>query len=404
MKRSLRSRKQALLTALSPLFLLIFQACSRAAAQPANAPPLPKIDVATVVSRDVVEWDEFSGRLEAVHAVAIRPRVSGYVTAVRFQEGTVVRKGDLLFEIDARPFQTEVDRLRAEVARANATVQRATTELDRAKLLSSEDAMTPEEHDRRAAFAKESAAQVAAVQAALRAAELNLEFTRVTSPIDGRIGRAIVTAGNLVSAGPPEATLLTSVVSIDPIYATFEADEQTFQNYVDLARKGERATARAIGLPVRMALANEAGFPHEGTLNFLDNQIDPSTGTIRGRTIFTNHDLALTPGSFVRLRLPGSAGYPAVLIQDRAIGTDLDKRFVYAIANDGTVEYRAVELGPIVNGLRVVRTGLKAGDVIVVNGLQHVRPGAHIDPVKGPMDMAAVTEGSGGVRAAGITQ
>jgi multidrug efflux system membrane fusion protein len=401
MKRSFRSRKQAILIALSPLFFILLQACSRAVAQPAGAAPLPKIDVATVVSRDVVEWDEFSGRLEAVHAVAIRPRVSGYVTAVRFREGSVVRKGDLLFEIDARPFQTEVDRLRAEVARANATVQRATSELDRANNLSSEDAMTPEERDRRGAFAKESAAQLAAVQAGLRAAELNLELTRVTSPIDGRVGRAIITAGNLVSAGPPEATLLTSVVSIDPIYASFEADEQTFQNYVDLARKGERATARAIGLPVRMALANEQGFPHHGTLDFLDNQIDPSTGTIRGRTIFANRDLALTPGSFVRLRLPGSAGYRAVLIQDRAVGTDLDKRFVYALAVDGAVEYRAVVLGPIVNGLRVVRSGLREGDTIVVNGLQHVRPGAHIDPVKGPMEMPAATEGSGGAGAAG---
>jgi multidrug efflux system membrane fusion protein len=396
------SRNQAFAAVLSSFLFLIFHACARAGAQPANAPPPPRVDVAAVISRDVVEWDEFTGRLEAVHAVAIRPRVSGYVTGIGFQEGTVVRKGDLLFEIDARPFKTEVDRLRAEVARANATVQRATTELERANRLSSEEAMTQEEHDRRASFAKESAAQVAAVEAALRAAELNLEFTHVTSPIDGRVGRAIVTAGNLVSAGPPEATLLTTVVSLDPIYASFEADEQTFQSYVDLARQGKRATARAIGVPVRMALANEEGFPHEGTLDFLDNHIDPATGTIRGRGIFRNHDLALTPGSFVRLQLPGGAGHHCVLIQDRAIGTDLDKRFVYAVAPDSTVQYRAVELGPIVNGLRVVRSGLKAGDVIVVNGLQHVRPGAHIDPAKGSMEaLSASTEVSGGASAAG---
>jgi multidrug efflux system membrane fusion protein len=359
-----------------PLTFLLLQACTRATAQPAGAPPPPKISVADVVSRDIVDWDEFTGRLEAVNSVAIRPRVSGFVAAIRFDEGAMVHKGDLLFEIDARPFQAEVDRLRAEVARANATVQRAANELERANRLSSENAMSSEERDRRVAFAKETAAQVSAVQAALRAAELNLEFTRVTSPIDGRVGRAIVTVGNLVSSGPGEATLLTTVVSLDPIYASFEADEQTFQHYV----------ARANGLPVRMALANEEKFLHEGRLDFLDNQINPATGTIRGRTIFRNRDLSLTPGSFVRLRLPGSAAYRALLIQDRAVGTDLDKRFVYVVGADGGVEYRAVQLGPIIDGLRVVRSGLKPTDIVVINGLQRVRPGAHIDPVKVAME------------------
>ncbi|HWS70458.1 MAG TPA: efflux RND transporter periplasmic adaptor subunit [Thermoanaerobaculia bacterium] len=373
-----RSRKQAVLLLFSSFVLLVLSACSRAAAEPANAPPPPKIDVATVVSRDVVEWDEFSGRLEAVNAVSIRPRVSGYVAAIRFQEGALVRKGDLLFEIDARPFQAEVDRLRAEVDRANATVQRATSELERARRLSSENAMTPEERDRRVAFAEESAAQVAAVRAALRSAELNLEFTRVTSPIDGRVGRAIVTGGNLVSSGPPEATLLTTVVSVDPIYASFEADEQTFQHYA----------ARTAGLAVHMAVANEERFGHEGTLEFLDNQINPATGTIHGRAVFRNRE-GLTPGSFVRVRLPGSSSYRAVLIQDRAVGTDLDKRYVYTVGADGAVEYRAVELGPMIDGLRVVRTGLKSSDVVVINGLQHIRPGAHIEPVKQTMELGS---------------
>lgn len=360
---------------------MLLSACARAGAQPSNMQAPPKIDVAQVVSRDVVEWDDFTGRLEAVNSVAIRPRVSGYVAAIRFDEGALVHKGDLLFEIDARPFQAEVDRLRAEVERANATVQRAASELERANRLSSENAMSSEERDRRAAFAKESAAQKEAVEAALRSAELNLEFTRVTSPIDGRVGRAIVTVGNLVSSGPGEATMLTTVVSLDPIYASFESDEQTFQHYA----------SRASGLPVHMALANEETFAREGRLDFLDNQIDPATGTIRGRAIFRNHDLALTPGSFVRLRLPGSASYRALLIQDRAVGTDLDKRYVYVVAADGTVEYRAVQLGPIVDGLRVVRGGLKEGDIIVINGLQRVRPGAHIDPVKEPMEASLIT-------------
>jgi membrane fusion protein, multidrug efflux system len=368
--------KRTLITAILTMLWLAIQACSRASAQPSGTQPPPKIAVAEVLSRDITEWDEFTGRLEAVNAVAIRPRVSGFVAAVRFEEGTMVRKGDLLFEIDARPFQAEVDRLRAELARANATVERAKSELERGKRLSSEDAMSSEERDRRASFASESAAQVAAVEAALRAAQLNLEFTRVTSPIDGRVGRAIVTAGNLVSAGPGEATLLTTVVSLDPIYASFEADEQTFQHFA----------TRANGLPVRMALASEETFGHEGRLDFLDNHIDPSTGTIRGRTIFRNRDLALTPGSFVRLHLPGRAPYRGLLIQDRAVGTDLDKRYVYVVASDGTIEYRAVELGPTIDGLRIVRGGLKPGELVVVNGLQRIRPGVHIDPVKEPME------------------
>lgn len=371
------------------LFILIAagalsSACERAAAQPSDAPPPPKVTVADVVSREVTEWDEFTGRLEAVNSVAIRPRVSGSVSAIRVGEGAMVHKGDLLFEIDARPFQAEVDRLRAEVERARATVQRAASELERAQRLSSEAAMSPEEIDRRKAFAKESAAQVAAVEAALRAAELNLEFTRVTSPIDGRVGRAIVTVGNLVSSGPGEATLLTTVVSLDPIYASFEADEQTFLRYTELAREGKRASARAT-VPIQMALASESGFPHQGTLDFLDNQIDPATGTIRGRTLIRNRDLTLTPGAFVRLRLPGSATYRALLIEDRAVGTDLDKRYVYVVGAGATIEYRTVELGPIVDGLRVVRSGLKPSDVVVINGLQRVRPGAHVDPVKAAM-------------------
>ena len=358
------------------LFLApLLQSCTRVSAQPPATPPPPKISVAEVVSRDVTEWDEFTGRLEAVNSVAIRPRVSGYVSAIRFDEGALVHKGDLLFEIDARPFQAEVDRLRAELARTKATVERATAELARAERLSNEDAMSPEERGRREAFAKESAAQVAAVQAALREAELNLEFTRVTSPIDGRISRAIVTVGNLVSSGPGEATLLTTVVSLDPVYASFEADEQTFRHYA----------SRSDALPVHMAVGDEEAFSREGRLAFLDNQINPATGTIRGRALFRNRDLGLTPGSFVRLRLPSRSAYRALLIQDRAVGTDLDKRYVYALAADGSVEYRPVQLGPVVDGLRVVRSGLKPGDVIVINGLQRVRPGAHIDPQKEQM-------------------
>ena len=363
-------------------------ACTRTAAQ-GGAPPPPQVTAAEVIYRDLTEWDEFTGRLEAVNTVAVRPRVSGYVAAVRFEEGAIVSRGDLLFMIDPRPFQAEVDRLRAELLRARATIQRATSELERAERLTTENAISHEELDRRAAFAQESTAQASAIEATLRAAELNLEFTRVTAPISGRVGRAIVTEGNLVSTGPGEATLLTTVVSLDPIYASFDADEQTFLRYGDLARAGKRASARQSGLPIQMALAGDEAFPREGKMDFLDNQVDPTNGTIGARAVFRNTDLSLTPGLFVRVRLPGTARYRGLLIQDRAIGTDLDKRFVFVVNAASEIEHRVVTLGPIVDGLRVVRSGLKPGDVIVVNGLQRVRPGVKVAVTPVAMDAAA---------------
>ncbi|HEX4914117.1 MAG TPA: efflux RND transporter periplasmic adaptor subunit [Vicinamibacterales bacterium] len=374
-------RRWLILRAAVPVIALAAAiACARADAQP-GAPPPPKVTVATVVEQPVTEWDEFTGRLEAVDTVAVRPRVSGYVSKVTFDEGAVVRKGDVLFEIDARPFQAEVDRLRAERTRADAVVDRAESELQRAERLRAENAMSREEFDRRSAFAREAKAQVAAVSAALAAAELNLEFTRVTAPISGRVGRAIVTEGNLVSTGPGEATLLTTLVSIDPIHAHFDADESIFLKYVELARQGRRQNARAARQPIAMELAGETGYPRRGELDFLDNRLDPSTGTIRGRALFRNPTGELTPGLFVRLRLQGTSKYPGVLIEDRAVGTDLDKRFVFVVKADRTIEYRPVTLGPLVDGQRVVRSGLTPGEQIVVNGLQRVRPGVTVDPV-----------------------
>ena len=355
--------------------------CTHTEAQQA-APPPPQVTVAPVISREVTEWDEFTGRLQAVDTVAVRPRVSGYVAAVRFDEGAIVHRGNLLFQIDPRPFQAEVDRLRAELARARATVQRADSELRRADRLSAENAIASEEHDRRSSFAQESAAQAAAVEAALRAAELNLEFTQVTSPIDGRVGRAIVTGGNLVSSGPGEATLLTTVVSLDPVYAYFDADEQIFLKYMS-SGTDPRSHRRTSELPIRMALANDDGFPRQGRLDFLDNQLDGSTGTIRGRAVFRNPDGRLTPGLFVRLRLAGTGSYHGLLIQDRAVATDLSKKYVYVVGPKDEIEYRTVTLGPLVDGLRVVRSGLAAGEPVVVNGLQRVRPGVQVTPVTG---------------------
>jgi RND family efflux transporter MFP subunit len=365
-------------------FTIVAAGCSQTAAQHGPPPP-PQVTVAEVVERDVTEWDEFTGRLQAVDSVEVRPRVSGLVSAVRFEEGAIVRRGDLLFQIDPRPFQAEVDRLRAELARSRATGQRADSELQRAERLRAENAISREEHDRRAAFAQESVAQSAAVGAALRSAELNLEFTQVTAPISGRVGRAIVTEGNLVSSGPGEATLLTTVVSLDPVYAYFDADEQVFLKYT----AGARTRRAASTLPIRMALANDEGFPRTGHMDFLDNQLDGATGTIRGRAVFRNTDGQLTPGLFVRLRLAGRGSYPGVLIQDRAVGTDLSKKFVYVVGPKNDIQYRTVTLGPLVDGLRVVRSGLKAGESVVINGLQRVRPGVQITPVVEAMEQSS---------------
>lgn len=350
-------------------------ACTSTAAQPV-AQQAPTVTVAAVVEREVTEWDEFTGRIEAVRSVDVRPRVSGYINRVSFTEGSIVRAGQELFRIDPRPFEAEVDRLRAELARARISVTRAESERDRAGRLRAQDAIAQEEHDRRMSAAEESLASTAAVEAALRAAELELEFTRVTAPITGRVSRAIITEGNLVSSGPGEGTLLTTVVSLHPMYAAFDADEQTFLGHVGQARAA--GGARATSVPIRMALSGDESFGREGRLHFLDNQLDPATGTIRVRAIFDNEDGALTPGLFVRLQMPGRGAYQAILVEDRAIGTDLDKRFVYIVDAGGTVAARPVTLGPIVDGLRVVRSGINAGDAVIVNGLQRVRPGAKV--------------------------
>jgi multidrug efflux system membrane fusion protein len=380
------------------LLTIAASACTDTAAQPGPPPP-PQITVAAAIDREITEWDEFTGRLEAIDSVEIRPRVSGYIAAIAFREGAIVRRGDLLFQIDPRPFQAEVDRLRAELTRARATVQRAGSELQRAERLRAENAISHEEHDRRAAFAQESAAHVSAVEAALRAVELNLEFTRITSPITGRVSRAFVTEGNLVASGPGQATLMTTVVSLDPIHAHFDADERVFLRYAPrlaLARSGQAARAGTrISLPIRMALVTEEGFPREGQMDFLDNRLDPASGTIRARAVFRNSDGVLAPGLFVRLRVAGSGRSRAVLIQDRAVGTDLDKKFVYVVGDDNTIQYRPVALGPIADGLRVVRSGISAGDRVVINGLQRVRPGAKVEPVlvamDGPVDGSRTT-------------
>lgn len=335
----------------------------------------PKVSVAEVIEQSVNEWDEFTGHLEAPQSVEIRPRVSGYIDRVAFDEGSLVKKGDLLFQIDPRPFQAEVKRLEAQLQQARANQVRAVNEARRGERLRQSNAISAELADARASAATEAQAQVASIQAELDNARLNLGFTRITSPIDGRVSRAEITRGNLVGAGE---SLLTSVVSTDKVYAYFDADERAFLKYTELAR--EAGTDARGASPVYLGLSDEAGHPHLGQLDFLDNQVNPRTGTIRGRAVFDNQDGRFTPGLYARLKLVGSKPYSATLIKDEAVGTDLGKKYVLVLGTDNTVAYRPIELGPKLEGLRIVRSGLSKGEKIVVNGLQRAMPGAAVDP------------------------
>jgi multidrug efflux system membrane fusion protein len=332
------------------------------AGNPPPAPPAPQVTTSEVAIRELHDSADFTGRLEAVDSVAIRPRVGGYVESVHFTEGGRVEQGALLYRIDPRPFKAEVDRLAAERERALAQLKLAQSYRDRAERLLARNATSQEEFEQVAADATVAAAQVASIGAALRAAELNLSFTRVTAPIAGRVSRANVTAGNLVDA----STVLTTLVSDEAVYAYFDVDEQTYLTHVQQAN----AAAHSV---VHVGLINEHGYPHVARLDFVDNQVDPSHGTIRARAVLDNRDGLFTPGLFARMQLVTPTRYVAALVDDRAIGTDLGKRF-----GEGVVQYRPVETGRLVDGLRVVENGLAAGDVVVVNGLQRVRPGVTV--------------------------
>ncbi|WP_053145055.1 multidrug efflux RND transporter periplasmic adaptor subunit MexE [Pseudomonas sp. P97.38] len=362
---------------LALLAVLVMSACGKTPDTAASMPPA-KVSVAKVLEQPVNEWDEFTGRLEAPETVEIRPRVSGQIDDVAFTEGALVKKGDLLFQIDPRPFQAEVRRLEAQLAQARATATRSENEAQRGDRLRQSNAISAELADSRTTAAQEARAVVAAIQAQLDLAKLNLSFTRVISPISGRVSRAQITAGNLVTA---DVTPLTSVVSTDKVYAYFDADERVFLKYTQLARQGQRGQAT----PVYMGLSNEDGNPHLGQMNFVDNQVNPQTGTIRGRAVFDNKDGEYTPGLYARLKLVGSGTYSAVLINDEAVGTDLGKKFVLVMDADNKPAYRAVELGPKIEGLRIVRNGLSKNDTIIVKGLQRARPGSPVTPETVPM-------------------
>ena len=364
----------------------------RSEATTAQQAPAPQVSVASALERDVTEWDEFTGRLEAVESVEVRPRVTGYIESVNFTEGSTVKKGDLLFVIDPRPYRAELSKAEAELARAVAHSELAVADEGRSAKLLDIKAVSREEYDSRTNAAREAKADVAAARAAVDSAKLNLEFTRITAPIGGRVSKAAVTAGNLVTGGSNAATLLTTVVSLDPMYVTFEGDEQIYLKYNELSRRGERSSSRDTANPVLMGLANENGYPHHGAMVFVDNQVDSRTGTIRARASFENKDGYLTPGLFARVKLLGHNSYRAVLVDDRAIGTDQSQKFVYVIDAENKVTYRPVTVGRLDDGLRIVEKGLQPGETVVVNGLQRVRPGVVVAPERVAMDAREIAE------------
>lgn len=349
-------------------------ATGKAAEAQTQAQAGPPVSAAVVVEKPVADTQEFSGRLEAVEHVEIRPRVSGFITAVNFKPGAMVKKGDVLFVIDPRPFQAEAERADAAARSARAKAELAKLELTRAERLLGDKAIAQREYDASASAQKELEANARAAQAQYETAKLNLNYTRVVAPIDGRVSKAEITLGNLVDA----SSVLTSVVSTDRIYASFDGDEDTYLRVRSQAHSGQPVT-------VRVGLANEEGFPHEGKLEFVDNQLDTRAGSVRMRATFANKDDVMAPGLFARVQIGGGSEKPALLISDRAVGTDQSHKFVFVVDKDGKAEYREVKLGPVVEGLRVVKAGLKPGEKIVVNGLQRVRPGSPITAQTVPM-------------------
>lgn len=352
----------------------------------APAPPVfepPEVVVQQPTRRRIVEWDLYTGRLEAVESVEVRPRVSGYLDSVHFAEGEIVERGDLLFRIDARPYEAELREAEANLKVAESQLGLAKKTFERADTLLASRAISREDAETRQSNLQQSEAKVAQAQARVDAARLQVEFTEIRAPIAGRVGRELIAEGNLVNgAAGTQASLLTTIVSLDPIYAYFDADERSYLKYVRLAREGQRPSSRDTHNPVQVRLADEADFLHRGYMDFVDNQLDRSTGTIVGRARLPNSDHTLTPGMFVELRLPGSGEYEAVLIRPEAISFDQSRHFVYVIDEGNAARYRAVEIGPVIDGLRIVREGVTPEDRVVVAGTQRVRPGVVVRPVE----------------------
>jgi multidrug efflux system membrane fusion protein len=402
----LRSRRRlwvagTALTLVAAIVIATFTLHTRAVATPAPAaPPATPVSVATVVQNNVATWDEFSGRLEAVERVDIRPRVAGTVQSVHFREGALVKEGDLLLVIDPAPYQAEVDRADAQVVAAQARLTFAKTEHDRMQRLLEEHAIAQREYDQAANADREADANLRAAQAALQSARLNLAWTQVRAPVAGRVGKLEITAGNLVAAGPG-APVLTTLVSVSPIYASFDADEQVVTRALrEIAAPAGAGAPRGMieQIPVQMGTAGDADTPIKGHLQLVDNQVDAKSGTVRVRAVFDNKDGALIPGQFARVRMGQARADKALLISERAVGTDQNKKFVMVVGADNKVQYREVTLGANVDGLRIVTSGLKPDERVVVNGLQRVRPGALVAPQQVPMTVATAAAAPNGTR------
>lgn len=365
---------------ISLLLALALAGCHESAQSQAAAPPPPRVMVAQPVKRTVTDWDEFTGRFEAIQEVQVRARVGGFVNSVEFKDGATVSAGDLLYIIDPRPFEAVKLQAEGQLADARAKGELAKRDLERGLTLVQTSAVSEQVVDQRRQQLQAARAAETQADGALKAAQLNVEFTHVVAPITGRVSRHLVTAGNLVQGSEGSATLLTSIVSLDPIYIYFDVDEATYLKNNKLWFEGRRPSSRDTANPVQVTLTGETKPSHEGKMDFLDNRLDASTGTLRSRAIIPNHDLSILPGQFGRVRLIGSSPYETLLLPDAAIATDQSRKIVFVVKDDDTVEARAVELGPINEGLRVIRTGLKPEDRVIIDGIQRARVGAKVNP------------------------
>ncbi|WP_131063860.1 efflux RND transporter periplasmic adaptor subunit [Raoultella planticola] len=354
----------------SAVIAMLLASCDNSAAQNA-APQAPAVSAADVVVKSISQWDSFNGRIEAVESVQLRPRVSGYIEKVNYTDGQEVKKGEVLFTIDDRTYRAALEQAQATLARAKTQASLARSEASRTDKLINTNVVSREEWEQRRSAATQAQADIQAAQAAVDAAQLNLDFTKVTAPIDGRASRALITSGNLVTTGD-SASVLTTVVSQKTVYVYFDVDESTYLHYQNLARSGQGAASNHLALPVEIGLVGEDGYPHQGKVDFLDNQLTPSTGTIRMRALLDNTQRQFIPGLFARVRLPGSAEFQATLIDDKAVLTDQDRKYVYIVDKDGKAQRRDIKPGRLAAGLRIVQQGLNPGDKVIVEGLQKV--------------------------------
>jgi multidrug efflux system membrane fusion protein len=373
---------------------LLLSACDQPAANPdANkkaAPPPPVVTASRPHVEELVEWDEYTARFEAVEAVDIRARVSGYLNEVAFKDGQTVKQGDLLYTIDPRPFERAVEQAKAELSQAVTKVENTSLDVERGRPLMERKVLSEKAYDDRANLQREAQAAVKVAEAKLATAELELPFARITAPISGRISRSNVTPGNWVSAGSAaNSTLLTSIVSQDPVFVYFDVSESNYLKYKRISVGTEGGGPATQGSAVGVAMPDETGFPHTGSFDFIDNRLDSGTATMRARAVVKNPDLLFSPGMFARVRMPGSALYKAVLLPDAAIGTDQANKYVLVVGPDDTVARRVVKLGPLHKSLRIVREGIGPDDWVIVNGTQRARPGQKVNPKREPIKMTS---------------